>query len=585
MRNLHPSRFPTSVLTPVPVCSELPLDICLNIFGFCSPFDLAQLSLASKFLRAFSQRNNHLWNFAFLNICRGQCPPLPPPPIVEASGNYSPEACALWIFGGGLCTSKCKGELLFQGNALWHDKKHQCRNEWLPREAYTLDGPELVYRYSLRAVERAQSERVQATAVSFGSSWRHPERIPVRNTEQLDLECVLRARDRLPIAQNARELRIWQKLYFDEKDIVERANLLFIKSMSMAEREKVQGVLRCPAALGVFKAFNRDLELITTTVWAQIRALTLSQLEYMENGLLLGAPRPTDKHLVSGLGTNAVIGQFLKELYIIDKRTEKKTAGDVFETLLGALVADRGTDVVQLWITSAFQPIILAAVAAFYDIDNMIEVQPEDHGKHSATQLKQAESVRLGKRPSRFNYDVAIQEPSQKRMRASQDAPRTTIPLSQSVPKASISCSPGSSENRVGGARSTSMRMSSSASVENQYPQVQAHPHSPPHPTLLPLSSSNHSLNGSRKRHADGADSQYHERPQKKHHAGDSSADSFNSNTRPLLPPLSKCLIPPSLVLIAQYYRLPLSRTTQSQTRFLITPPDGTVAKSTARRA
>ncbi|KAJ7641661.1 hypothetical protein FB45DRAFT_1022395 [Roridomyces roridus] len=313
MRNLHPSRFPTSVSTPVPVCSELPLDI----FGFCSPFELVQLLLTSKFLRTFIRRNNRLWASSFSNISRGDCPPLPPPPVVEASGNYSVSSYVLWIFDGGFCSwcdtwttaqpfhflfrfracsRKCRSGLL-HGSSFLHDKRNMCASspwaQWLPREAYTVEG---IYRYSRKAIEEAEAEREQAAAVDGGSFWRHPSSITVRNSKELDSDCILRARDRPRLSQNAAELEIWQSAYFDEKAVVERANLAFMKRMCMAENKKVQGVLRCPAASSVFDAFNRDLELLTTTVWAQIRTLTLAQFKSMQEGVFPPsiAPRRTD---------------------------------------------------------------------------------------------------------------------------------------------------------------------------------------------------------------------------------------------------------------------------------------------------
>ncbi|KAJ7641684.1 hypothetical protein FB45DRAFT_900766, partial [Roridomyces roridus] len=311
MRDFHPARFPTSDSTSVLVCKEIPLDIGFHIFSFCGPFDLAKLSCTSKSLRAFIQ-TNRLWESSYGNMSRGNCSRLPPPPVVEASRNYSPSAYAFWLLGGGLCTrcsawtdsqpchflfrfracsAECRGMLL-HGNSMWHDKRHKYTTlswgNWLPRESCTLPNGGTVYRYSRRAIKDAENEREQALVVDRG--------------EQLDAECALRALDRSKISQvvvcldvllpklnapqNAKALESWQIAYLVEKAVVKSANLSFMKSMCMAENKKVQGVLRCPAALSVFDAFNRDLELITTTVWAQIRRLTLAQLEWMKAGVL-----------------------------------------------------------------------------------------------------------------------------------------------------------------------------------------------------------------------------------------------------------------------------------------------------------
>lgn len=71
----------------------------IQILEKCSPFDLVQLGLTSRFLRSFIAAHGHLWTAAQSNIVH-----LPPPPAVEASGNYSQSAYAVWLFAGGPCT-------------------------------------------------------------------------------------------------------------------------------------------------------------------------------------------------------------------------------------------------------------------------------------------------------------------------------------------------------------------------------------------------------------------------------------------------------------------------------------------------
>ncbi|KAJ6483712.1 hypothetical protein C8R47DRAFT_1217405 [Mycena vitilis] len=98
--------FPTSDAYSVPflVFNRFPKDIGLEILAHCSPFDLAQLGMASRTLRGLISTHASLWIAAQGNVS-GQKTTLPLLPVVAASGNYSQSAYALFIFGGGLCTA------------------------------------------------------------------------------------------------------------------------------------------------------------------------------------------------------------------------------------------------------------------------------------------------------------------------------------------------------------------------------------------------------------------------------------------------------------------------------------------------
>ncbi|KAJ7676271.1 hypothetical protein B0H17DRAFT_1080380 [Mycena rosella] len=99
MRQFNPAHFPRSDTQSFFVFNQFPTDVALAIFEHCSPFDLVQLGLSSRHLRAFIGANRCLWITAQASLLG-----LPPLPTVEASGNFSRSAYASWLFGGGLCT-------------------------------------------------------------------------------------------------------------------------------------------------------------------------------------------------------------------------------------------------------------------------------------------------------------------------------------------------------------------------------------------------------------------------------------------------------------------------------------------------
>ncbi|KAJ7127351.1 hypothetical protein C8R43DRAFT_697249 [Mycena crocata] len=290
MRNFSPALFPASAeyLKPFKVFDRFPKDIGLAILEQCSPYDLAQLALTSGFLRSFIQLHNHLWTSARSNLARGNCPRLPPPPVVQSTGNYSEQAYASWLFGGGMCSMACK-KLLASDASLWTDKSKKYADfswgKWLPRAKIEINNNGSTFQYSRRARQNAERERQQAIGVDAGNSRRDPRGFPVRTVQQLNEECNLRAASRHALTQNANELADWHKLYLEEKAAVSRTNFAFLKLMSALENQKVQGVMRCPTIATLYRAFTRDLALITHTVWKEHRPLILAELKSMQHGV------------------------------------------------------------------------------------------------------------------------------------------------------------------------------------------------------------------------------------------------------------------------------------------------------------
>ncbi|KAJ7102856.1 hypothetical protein C8R44DRAFT_887582 [Mycena epipterygia] len=277
------------------VFNHFPKDIGLAILEQCSPFDLAQLTLTSRFLRSFIRTHRHLWTAAQSNIVH-----LPPPPAVEASGNYSQSAYAVWLFAGvvfgmdrfATFPFSVPFPSVFEGvsNArVFVDEKKKYENfswgKWLPRVERRLPGGLLTHAYSTLAIQNADRERQQAIGVDSGNSRRDPRGFPCRSGQQLDAECNLRRQSRDALSKNAAALQDWHKRYITQHTTVLRANFEFLKSLSAAEDRKVQGVIRCPTMVRLFFAFNRDLALITYTVWMQYRVLVFAELKFLSEGV------------------------------------------------------------------------------------------------------------------------------------------------------------------------------------------------------------------------------------------------------------------------------------------------------------
>ncbi|KAJ6542040.1 hypothetical protein DFH09DRAFT_1322668 [Mycena vulgaris] len=285
MRLFESVQFPTSdaFITPFPVFNRFPKDVGLAVMEHCSPYDLTQLSLTSRFLRSFISANKHLWTAGRFNLARRESPRLPAPPVVEANGNYSQSAYAFW--------ATCKA-LLMSDASLRVDKAKKYDDfswgKWLPRGQQVhqlLNGQIIYYVYSRRATDHAERERQQAIGVDAGNSRRDPLGFPRRTVQQLNAECALRQQARDALAKNACELDIWQQAYFAERVVVSQKNFEFLKLMSTVEDQKVQAVLRCPTAARLCFAFSRDLAYITYTVWTQHRTGIFAELKFMLEGV------------------------------------------------------------------------------------------------------------------------------------------------------------------------------------------------------------------------------------------------------------------------------------------------------------
>ncbi|KAJ7671332.1 hypothetical protein DFH06DRAFT_1468093 [Mycena polygramma] len=307
------SPFPTSDAYSVPflVFNRFPKDIGLEILAHCSPFDLAQLGMASKTLRGLIWTHGSLWIAAQGNVS-GEKTTLPPLPVVTASGNYSQSAYALFIFGGGSGVPNGRTFSLVTGSFVSERVRELARRssdreiqrdisfffditkkydnfswgKWLPRVTCTMPSGEKVHSYSTRDRKHATREREQAIAVERGNRRTDPLGFPCRNVAQLEQECIKREQSRPALQQNALDLEAWKKEYVQAKAVVSRKNFEFIKKYSTLENRKFQGIMRCPTTARIFTAFNRDLDLVTHSVWIDNRAIILAELKAMLNGVL-----------------------------------------------------------------------------------------------------------------------------------------------------------------------------------------------------------------------------------------------------------------------------------------------------------
>ncbi|KAJ7505704.1 hypothetical protein B0H11DRAFT_1975738 [Mycena galericulata] len=323
MRHATPIQFPSSD-TYAPsffIFNQFPKDIGLAILEHCSPFDLIQLEKTSRFLRSFIRAHQHLWVAAQVNVSRNKCHRVPALPAVEASGNYSQTAYARRIFAGGkcswcakwtpllpfnftfrfrACSPACKA-LLSSDASIFVDKARKYENfswgNWLPRVEERIANEAPFYAYSKKAIKDAERERHQSVGIDAGNSFRDPRGYPARSVQRLNQECERRARSRDVIHKNASALDKWRAAYISERESVSRANFQFLKRLSSHENKKVQGIIRCPTVARIFFAFNRDLAMITSTVWIHNKAAILAELKYMREGVTPAGMvlRPNDK--------------------------------------------------------------------------------------------------------------------------------------------------------------------------------------------------------------------------------------------------------------------------------------------------
>ncbi|KAJ7776140.1 hypothetical protein B0H16DRAFT_1879551 [Mycena metata] len=285
-----------------------------SIMEHCSPLDLVNISRTSRFLRSFIHTHSHLWSIAQTNMARGDdCPGVPVLPVVEASGNYTHSAYACFLFEGGSCSlcsewteeppidfafrtricssKKCKKR---KAELVWVDNDRKYENfhwgKWLPRRVVGdpgLPNGETTYSYSFPAIENAESEREYAVSLDAGfGNFEEDSNFVRRTVEELNEECDRRERSRPALLENASKLEAWHLLYNAEHERVLHQNLEILRSYAVVEKRKFQGIMRCPTISAIFHAFNRDLNLITHTVWIHNRDRVLAELKAMTNGAL-----------------------------------------------------------------------------------------------------------------------------------------------------------------------------------------------------------------------------------------------------------------------------------------------------------
>ncbi|KAJ7609645.1 hypothetical protein FB45DRAFT_876425 [Roridomyces roridus] len=111
----------------------------------------------------------------------------------------------------------------------------------------------------------------------------------------------------------------------------------------------------------------------------------------------IGRSMASSRQIIArALATNDVLGEYMDALGMLDATSPDKTAGDAFETVLGALLQDRPYTILQDWVTTAFQPLILVAQAALDNnkrkMPDLSTIEPRvskrrrvDHGSNAST--------------------------------------------------------------------------------------------------------------------------------------------------------------------------------------------------------
>ncbi|KAF7297603.1 hypothetical protein MKEN_01383100 [Mycena kentingensis (nom. inval.)] len=285
------------------VLGELPLDVGLGIFSLCSPFDLVQLAATSKSNRTLILTHESLWESAHNNLARGECPRLPTRPIVETSGNYSQEAYVLWVFGGGPCsqcskpTTSLPFKFLFRFRAcstpcsrilMSRQHVHYCSPAEFKALPYSIGLPHIareepsteIYIYtSLKFVTNAKHEATAAKQFN-NRGYRPPasSTFKRRSQAELDAEYTRRERSRPAVEKNADDLQTWRDLYNAQHAVVAAANNDFITRMAKEERVNPSRLGRTPTLKRLKHAFDRDLELLTPSVWSHNLSTIVDEL-------------------------------------------------------------------------------------------------------------------------------------------------------------------------------------------------------------------------------------------------------------------------------------------------------------------
>nr|GAT50445.1 predicted protein [Mycena chlorophos] len=251
-----------------------------------------------------SRSNQHIFDYARYNVARGRCPPLPARPILEATRFYSHTAYASFVFGESPCSicSKPTHHIPTDFHLRFRACSGDCKDKLdsllvLDRSEFEFELPGLqipdwrsglpcvtrnhalgivLYMVERRAAQRAIDEHADALAVTAGRPRPHGLMFRRRNIEELHLEYAKRINDTAELAANSSQLKQWTPLYLTERQLVRDCNLLLLKRVARAENFRLRRMFGCPAFQRVFRAFNRDLALITYSVWMQHREVVLS---------------------------------------------------------------------------------------------------------------------------------------------------------------------------------------------------------------------------------------------------------------------------------------------------------------------
>ncbi|KAF7301230.1 hypothetical protein MIND_00687800 [Mycena indigotica] len=287
--------------------TELPPEMCLLIIENCSPYDLVQLNATSKVIRSFIGSHQYLWERSLLNLKRGNCDAVPSPPRIQATGNYSVTAYIAWIFGGGSCSirncsrathnlpwsfilglracSRSCQEMLMSKDYIFFDVAHiyddSLLSRWLPHLVIeTPQTPIPIHAYLRKLLTAARHELHCAERVNPKPKRKSSEKHNPFALRDLYEDYPKRQDARLLLEENARRLTEWVGNYLKEKVMVIKANTDFLRAtVSGSQTElNLNRVLQTPTLGRLLHAFNRDLEILTPSVWEQNRDAIMTEL-------------------------------------------------------------------------------------------------------------------------------------------------------------------------------------------------------------------------------------------------------------------------------------------------------------------
>ncbi|KAF7298421.1 hypothetical protein MKEN_01367200 [Mycena kentingensis (nom. inval.)] len=270
----------------------------------CSLFDLAQLSLSSPDWKTFIDKNAFLWAVACQNFAVGSCAALPRRPDIQCedgAGKYSDLAYALWMFGGGKCSScgKFTKRHLVSYRLNWRSCSRDCTlaakkkllywekdidasqvdasRPWADVPAHTIIQHEnkSTREYSLKSFVAVRDDWERASAAAWGMK---PLAEGAKSLGQLRAELSRRKSESLNLLQHSDAMHSWLAGYHTQRGTVYHLNLDFIRKVSISEKIRFKTMLRTPTLTAIFYAFNRDLEPLTDSVWKNIRKTIRSQV-------------------------------------------------------------------------------------------------------------------------------------------------------------------------------------------------------------------------------------------------------------------------------------------------------------------